>query len=776
MRVRHLQTHLLDEGLIYEGKLETLRGLRIGIEAVYWLRSIQALKDPFADALGGVPPGIFGFVDRELDLLAKAGITPLFVFQGISPGLLHHSLLAGSRTELRHLEAAWNYLAKGGKYKGEAQKCFAVSTSRINGDFIYFIFHHLRQKGCEVLMAPYFAGSQLAHFVQQKVVQTVFGPPGLFLFNIEKVILDIILQPVPAQAGAVPRATGFSWVDMKSVLSKWGINKDQFIDACMLAGTEYCPTYPYFTDDVSNCSKFQFSAAVDIAKQGPLINLMQTFPTEALKQDHMHGYCTCKVLLQSSPILHTDSGEVRPSGGSGKGFDLVPKDFRDIMGGKLPSSLYYLMVQGVISHKLPQAFARGEWPDRTQPLVDTQEFRTLLKELTSEYREKAINLIAPHLHKSFASAQKPIICRAYWERGDECTELAVNKPTGLRWRITASAVQAELKRQDVEKVDLKFCLQWHANEFHTEGQLYRDFQGKGEATCDKDANSLAALVHFMLLEHLELIADDGGMTVIGNALRDSPKHLMEPCLVALELMKFGMLSGEPYEQPTSGDRPFPEAVEYPKQGMMTAKQKSIMLLTRVMSLVPMKLRCTMWNADVQFDLAAFHCMVKIMKRSLRHLTEASLAAVVLKDLSMVKLLPPDFLCASPSAKDHHQTHGLLPTFMLPRACMGITASFLLTAEHTNSETFHRELVARFPCCVQPSLDLQQGMLFWEDVRRCVDQMCEAGLDCGELAEEMRVAGDLLASKKQQFNMFPDPSILRGDEPERVKNMTIRALH
>jgi len=26
----------------------------------------------------------------------------------------------------------------------EAQKCFAVSTSRINGDFVYFIFHHLR--------------------------------------------------------------------------------------------------------------------------------------------------------------------------------------------------------------------------------------------------------------------------------------------------------------------------------------------------------------------------------------------------------------------------------------------------------------------------------------------------------------------------------------------------------------------------------------------------------------------------------------------------------
>eukprot|EP00438_Fugacium_kawagutii_P013172 Skav223278 [mRNA] locus=scaffold3424:265097:265985:+ [translate_table: standard] len=27
---------------------------------VFWLRSIQALKDPFADALGGIPPGASG--------------------------------------------------------------------------------------------------------------------------------------------------------------------------------------------------------------------------------------------------------------------------------------------------------------------------------------------------------------------------------------------------------------------------------------------------------------------------------------------------------------------------------------------------------------------------------------------------------------------------------------------------------------------------------------------------------------------------------------------
>ena len=58
-----------------------MRGVHVGVDAVFWLRSIQALKDPFADALGGIPPGspntereredkvrgMFGFVDKELD-------------------------------------------------------------------------------------------------------------------------------------------------------------------------------------------------------------------------------------------------------------------------------------------------------------------------------------------------------------------------------------------------------------------------------------------------------------------------------------------------------------------------------------------------------------------------------------------------------------------------------------------------------------------------------------------------------------------------------------
>lgn len=740
MRVRHLQSHLADQALVHQGKLDRLRNARVGVDAVFWLRSIQALKDPFADALGGIPPGIFGFVDKELEMFKRNYITPLFVFQGVAPGPQHSMFV--SRMD-QQMELAWTYLAKG--QKSEAQKCFAVSTSRINGDFVYFIFHHLRHKGYECLQAPYFAGAQLAHFAEQGVVQSVFGPPGLLLYNVQSVVIHIDFQKQI-----------FDWVDLESVLQKWQITRDQFVDACMLAGTEYCLTYPYLNlghFQPAAPGRFNFDAAVFIIKQAPLINWMQTFPTEEMKNDHVDGYCTCKVLVQNSPVLHLSDHAIRPLGATPQ----VPFDFNFIMGEKLPNVLYYLMLTGIISHKLPQALAKGEWTDKSQPLVDTAEFRGLLQDLT-EYRQTALGLVARHLHASFQS--KKILFKAFWDphtvrqgtTGNEDKlppDARIVTPViknGLKWMIKVDKLREEMKRQGCEHVDFKFCLQWHAHEFETDGPLIpsRDSQ-ETNLTCSNDRNCLSAIVHLMVLEHLELIADDGGMTVLGNVLKDTPRNLQESTLVALEMMKFGVLSSEPFDA-AQADRPFPEQVQYPTQPVARGT-KAILLLSRCMSLVPMKLKNDMWNADVDFDLAAFHSLVRILKRTLRQLVEASLVSVLLKDLSRVKLLPPGFMCASPSKEDHLKSPALLPTFMLPRACMGIVVRHFLEYKGCAAD-FQKDILARFPCCTQPMEDLKNAFLFWDDLRRCVDAIAEP-LDCTELRDEMTMATEELLKPQMQ---------------------------
>eukprot|EP00930_Biecheleria_cincta_P050595 TRINITY_DN3578_c0_g1_i1.p1 TRINITY_DN3578_c0_g1~~TRINITY_DN3578_c0_g1_i1.p1 ORF type:complete len:758 (-),score=151.08 TRINITY_DN3578_c0_g1_i1:402-2675(-) len=757
MRVRHLQTHLADQGLVNSGKLSELQGVHVGVDAVFWLRSIQALKDPFADALGGIPPGIFGFVDKELAAFKDYGITPLFVFQGVSPGPQHSMFVPRMDNQM---DMAWTHLAQG--EKSAAQKCFAMSTSRINGDFVYFIFHHLRHKGYECMQAPYFAGAQLAHFAEQGVVQTILGPAGLLLYGVKSVMIHLNFAH-----------RSFDWVDLQAVLEKWQLSWNDFVDACMLAGTEYCLTYPYLNlshfQPVQQ-SRFNFDAAVSIIKQAPLINWMQTFPSEEMKTDHVDGYCTCKVLVQNTPVMHLQDQAIRPLGAAkpGSAPPPVPFNFSSIMGRKLPPNLYYLMLHGIISHKLPQALAKGEWTDKSQPLVDTKEFRSLLDDL-QEYRMTALGLIAMHLHKQFQQMQ--ILCKAYWEsntiRQALGTSLTTNLPPearliqpnlqkGLKWHIQRDAVDREMQRQGVQKVDFKFCLNWHAREFEQDGPLMRGITERGVPTCSDDLRSLSALVHFIVLEKLDLISsEDGGATVLSDVLKETPAHLTEPCLTALELMKYGQLNGEPFEA-ANPERPFPKEVRYPSAGHMTPAERahtcSTFILCRVMSLVPMRLRNDMWDADVDFDLAAFHALVRMLKRTLRQLVEGAVANVLLRDLARAKLLPAGFMCSTPTAKEGYpNTPAELPSFMLPRACMGIVAKYFLSYEGRDAESFKTDLQKRFSCCMRPVEDLKIAFKFWEDLRRCVNTMAES-LGAEELAEDMRSANELLEAKRRQLGI------------------------
>merc|ERR1719197_1651572 len=123
----------------------------------------------------------------------------------------------------------------------------------------------------------------------------------------------------------------FDWVDLQYILNTWGINRDQFVDACMLAGTEYCLTYPYlnlenFQQQGQQPGRFNFDAAVYIIKQAPLINWLQSFPTEEMKNDHVDGYCICKVLVQNSPVLHMHENVIRSLSVGTPGAPQVPCD------------------------------------------------------------------------------------------------------------------------------------------------------------------------------------------------------------------------------------------------------------------------------------------------------------------------------------------------------------------------------------------------------------------------------------------------------------------
>ena len=702
--------------LVYTTKIESLRGMRIALDATCWLRSIQMLKDPYADALGGCSPGLFGIISKELDSFAKLNITPIFVFDGIVPPLQHQMFQQGPG--LLHLDNAWTHMAN--NKDADAQKSFAVATSRINSDICHFVFHFLRSKGHECIRAPYVAGPQLAHFANSNMVQAVLGQPGLLLHGIKKVLLGIDFSK-----GSV------EWIELDYILHQWGVNKAQFAEICLLAGTEYCLTYPYLNLDYfqPGTSSFSFQSAVDFIKQMPLANWMNTFPTEEMKNDHVNGYCVSKTLLNHCPIVNLSELQVEPFSSSA----VVPSDLSTLIGERLPQSVYALLVQGHLSYRLPSVLATGEWNERQAPLIDTLEYRSLVTDL-EEYRSKTLGLLTGPLPAHFRN--KVIASKSYFDSSSAGAVVAPVSKSWLKWRFSREELSQELKRQNVSKVDLKFCLKWHANEFEKEGPLIRNLshQDSKILTPVSDAESFTASTLLMVLETLDYISEEGSMTVLGDVLKDVPVAFQESVLLAVEMMKFGILTGEPLEAPPDG-KPFPPAVNYPGESKNT---REVLLLSRVLSLMPMNLRTELWAAKVDFDLAAFHCLVRSLNRALRLVVEGCVANQVLTDPSKSKLIPPQSFGTSDAPG--------LPALMLPRACLGIVAKFMLEYGG-DAKSFEADAKKKFPCATDPVGDLKVGFAFWAELLRIVSAIAEP-LGTTDMLEEMKLAGKLLEEKRR----------------------------
>ena len=298
---------------------------------------------------------MFETIDRELLLLTRAKIHPVFVFEGMAPQLQHQNFQ--QQVGSQQLDAAWTSLANGRLY--DAQKAFAAATSRTNGDMLECVFHHLKSTGYEVFRAPYFSGAQLAHFQDSKMLHCAFGPPGLLLYGVQKIIITFDFH-----------GDAFEWVELGSVLGHWkNLPREKFVDACMLAGTEYCLTYPYlnlepFSQRESN---FQFGVAVELITQYSLVNWMQTIQPQHLENKYIEDCGTCKVLVQHSPIFDTGHMAVRPMSATRPKKEReasgCPSDLARIMGTRLPQKVYTLVCSGVLSPWLPLCLATGEWCD-----------------------------------------------------------------------------------------------------------------------------------------------------------------------------------------------------------------------------------------------------------------------------------------------------------------------------------------------------------------------------------------------------------------------------
>ncbi|EUR72008.1 hypothetical protein PFBG_02787 [Plasmodium falciparum 7G8] len=294
MRVRRLQSYLTENNLLKKSSLENIKNLTLGIDALYFLRICSDLKDILSDVSGCISPCIFHMIDKQCEYFKKWDIKIIFIFDGITPK--GHKLFSAHYHQ--YIDEGWLYYVN--DEKKLSQKSFSEVNNICNSDISFLLFHYLKYKGYECIYAPYLAISQLAYFLEINLVDIVFGPPTLGLHNVTKIILNIVWKK-----------NYFEWIDILYLLKMWNINKEQFIDACLLAGTEYCLTFPYLNLSHFNngYKQFNFGTSIEFIKQSPLICYLQHFPNDELRKSHMNAYCLCKSMLKY-PLVFLCTGQV----------------------------------------------------------------------------------------------------------------------------------------------------------------------------------------------------------------------------------------------------------------------------------------------------------------------------------------------------------------------------------------------------------------------------------------------------------------------------------
>lgn len=274
MRVRHFHSFLQEQGLLKVSKIDMLRGKRVGIDALYWLRTILSFADPLGPATGSVCAELGELLQQEVELLQKAGITPVFVFQGIEPR--GHRLFFQLPPEQQ--ADPWHYYYNG--QREMAQELFAGHRGFLGPEEEEVALQLLKEMGVEVLQAAYLATAQLAYMVETGSVFALIGPPSLLLFGATHAITQ-----VDYNAGV------FYWAHLNYLLDFLKLTAEQLVDCCLLAGTDYCLTFPYLNlaQFQQGSAGFSFGAAVDFIRQMPMELYLQQFPDAEMKSEHVDG-------------------------------------------------------------------------------------------------------------------------------------------------------------------------------------------------------------------------------------------------------------------------------------------------------------------------------------------------------------------------------------------------------------------------------------------------------------------------------------------------------
>ncbi|CAG8439730.1 12089_t:CDS:10 [Ambispora leptoticha] len=688
--IRHLDIFTNERRLQQQSSLSLLKETRLGIEGAFWLRKLlqNSGKEPATAAIGGIPIGLKNAIEKELGLLKSFGIIPFFVFNGLSV-IRKDKPFSTEDTRPSKRAQAWDAYEKG--KHDQAYNTWASSGFIHQPDLLYFVFNVLKDNDVEFMRAPYFA----------------WGQKGTC-----------------------------NWLSKKTILNDLTISDEQFLDVCILAGFEYCTTFPPLNTEFSS---FTFKSVHDLIKQYKTgFNAVQNYADHpgVIKQNYMDIFCRTRCAIKYHLVL-TDEGKVEPLNS-----DNAPSDIHEFIGYRLPDEIYYYLSKGLMSPQVINTLISGVLIENP-PLCngDTQEYRRFLNELL-ELRAQAMGLLTQPLHQFYQSRK---VVSLYWFEPNAEHVLSHNVAPSVHeilstWNVLGRGLEDEKKAQ---KVDIYFLFKVCCSTA-TDDQAAKTIMPKNNDKLIETREEILANVLWELLQLRKFLTTSHKHTswgaafkkALGSSKSKTDSH-QEQLFSALELIRFGYLNGNPYSRSYYGS---------PTVGT-EEERKHILLISRTLSMVSPKYQGKPWVGPISRELLAFNSFVKALNRSLRNLCEMlTLSTFLNRDCLNERNDYLDIALSLPFVHDVNTGLGIIAKTYLENIITSSAENGNKISEFRINETL-KKLDELFTACVDVKSNLNDGFSFWDEVIVAVKSLKSSDDISNDLASQFLNANQWLSARR-----------------------------
>lgn len=320
-------------------------------------------------------------IEDDLLELQKAGIKPVFVFHGCSVLRIEKPFSRPDTATAARVKA-WELYDKG--MSAEAVKAFGELGIVNPADFYRTMMKVLRDNKVEYLVAPYASWPQLAYLQKEGFVDGVYGQTELVLFEVDKVITNLDFEHGQ-----------FQFIDKARLCQEVQLSQDQFIDACLLAGSRLLRSFPPL-ETMPSASKSLFLEAVSTVKKYRSVgNAINSFPGQ--QADYLKDFKKARAAVKHHVIV-LDSGNVQQLAK-----DRSPKDVHEFIGQRLPDELYFYMSRGLVGPQVPEMFTTGQFIE-SAPLDcnESEEYKKFLDGICV-MRAEYLSLLSKNLARYWVS-------------------------------------------------------------------------------------------------------------------------------------------------------------------------------------------------------------------------------------------------------------------------------------------------------------------------------------------------------------------------------------